>query len=84
MKKQEVTVLDFANEVKRLANEVIKDIKLERGLACMSNLAALRTVSQIVMDTVSGAIEVADSAPKELEPKSHPIGFCSSKSEAIA
>ena len=77
MNQTEISVIDLAKELKRLANGLLREAQRESDLACLSNLAAIKPLTQILFETISAEVVIAK--PETTYAESHnPIGFCAS------
>ena len=72
MSHSEVTVVDLATELRRLAQGVVREARRDSGLACLSNLAAIRPLVQLLADTLTSEISIS-TEPEEQ--RRNPIGF---------
>lgn len=92
MKPIEISILDLANELKRLANGVVREVQRDSELACLSNLHAIKPLVQFLSETLANELQLPGQQPEvhqisepEAEPLKNPIGFsqptCSSKDE---
>jgi hypothetical protein len=82
MKPIEISILDLANELKRLANGVVREVQRDSELACLSNLHAIKPLVQFLSETLAGELhlpghqpEVQQASEPESEPSKNPIGF---------
>ncbi len=80
MKSQPVSVLDLARELRRLANNVVRDAQKEAELACLSHIAAIRPLTQLLFEVLSPS-EIAGTTQEELAVARNPIGFVRPGSE---
>jgi hypothetical protein len=92
MKPIEISILDLANELKRLANGVVREVQRDSELACLSNLHAIKPLVQFLSETLANELQLPGHQPEvqqvsepESESLKNPIGFsqptCSSKDE---
>ena len=90
MKPIEISILDLANELKRLANGVVREVQRDSELACLSNLHAIKPLVQFLSETLASELQLPGHQPEvqqvsepESERSKNPIGFsqptCSSK-----
>jgi len=82
MKPTEISILDLANELKRLANGVVREVQRDSELACLSNLHAIKPLVQFLAETLAGELQLASSQPEAQQeivptvpPLRNPIGF---------
>ena len=94
MKPTEISILDLANELKRLANGVVREVQRDSELACLSNLHAIKPLVQFLSETLASELQLPSHQPEVqqvIEPESestkNPIGFsqptCSSKKDEV-
>ena len=78
------------NELKWLANGVVREVQCDSELACLSNLHAIKPLAQFLSETLASELQLPSHQPEvqqvsepESEPSKNPIGFsqptCSSK-----
>jgi|LakMenEpi03Aug12_release.lakeMendotaPanAssembly.Ray.scaffolds.fasta_scaffold05066_6 hypothetical protein len=79
MNQTEISVIDLAKELKRLANGLLREAQRESDLACLSNLAAIKPLTQILFETISSEVVIAKPEASETETR-NPIGFCATSS----
>jgi hypothetical protein len=79
MNQTEISVIDLAKELKRLANGLLREAQRESDLACLSNLAAIKPLTQILFETISSEVVIAKPEAAETEER-NPIGFCATTS----
>jgi hypothetical protein len=82
MNQTEISVVDLAKELKRLANGLLREAQRESDLACLSNLAAIKPLTQILFETISSEVVIAKPETSDTETR-NPIGFCASTSSAV-
>lgn len=82
MKPIEISILDLANELKRLANGVVREVQRDSELACLSNLHAIKPLVQFLSETLANELQLPGQEPEanqvsepESEPLNNPIGF---------
>jgi len=82
MKPIEISILDLANELKRLANGVVRDVQRDSELACLSNLHAIKPLVQFLSETLANELQLPGQEPEvqqvaepATEPLKNPIGF---------
>ena len=82
MKPIEISILDLANELKRLANGVVREVQRDSELACLSNLHAIKPLVQFLSETLANELQLPGQQPEvhqisepESEPLKNPIGF---------
>jgi hypothetical protein len=82
MKPTEISILDLANELKRLANGVVREVQRDSELACLSNLHAIKPIVQFLSETLASELQLPGHQPEvqqvsepESEPLKNPIGF---------
>lgn len=83
MKPIEISILDLANELKRLVNGVVREVQRDSELACLSNLHAIKPLVQFLSETLANELQLPGHQPEEhqvsepeSEPLKNPIGFC--------
>jgi ribosomal protein RSM22 (predicted rRNA methylase) len=79
MNQTEISVVDLAKELKRLANGLLREAQRESDLACLSNLAAIKPLTQILFETISSEVVISKSETTDTETR-NPIGFCATPS----
>lgn len=86
MKPTEISILDLANELKRLANGVVREVQRDSELACLSNLHAIKPLVQFLAETLAGELHIEGSQPEieqvtepVVESLKNPIGFSQPK-----
>lgn len=84
MSRARIGALDLAYELKRLTNNVIKDMRVDSDLACISSLTAIRPLVQLILETVTGDIDITKNVEDDIEDPKFPIGFCTSVSTGSA
>jgi hypothetical protein len=72
MKNSDLKTIDLANELKRLALNVARDIRRDSELTCLSNLTAMQPLQSLLLQTLTAHINVISEI--ESEPKV-PFGF---------
>lgn len=72
MKTNELTIIDLANELKRLAFNVARDARRSSELTCLSNLTAMQPLQSLLLQALTSEINVV--AEPEDKPKI-PFGF---------
>ena len=55
---KQVTTADLAKELVRLTNAVSSDVQEHSHMTCLSNLAALRPLTQLLIDVMTEIINV--------------------------
>lgn len=75
MKTGQLTVIDLTNELKRLALGAAREARKESELECLSTLTSIRSITQLLIETLAGEITVVPANSSEAEPKRNPIGF---------
>ena len=82
MKPIEISILDLANELKRLANGVVREVQRDSELACLSNLHAIKPLVQFLSETLANELQLPGQQPEvqqaiesATEPLRNPIGF---------
>ena len=79
----ETTLVEVAEELKRLANSTVRLAKQNNHLPVLSSLTAMRPLVQILIETLVSEIQdVSPSAPDN--PPPFPFGFCVSKNTPAA
>jgi hypothetical protein len=84
MKTGQLTVIDLTNELKRLALGAAREARKESELECLSTLTSIRSITQLLIETLAGEITVVPASGSEVEPKTNPIGFHSPVAPAPA
>ena len=72
MKTNELTIIDLANELKRLAMNVARDARKSSELTCLSNLTAMQPLQSLLLQALTSEINVVNEP--EHQQKS-PFGF---------
>jgi hypothetical protein len=72
MKNSQLTIIDLAEELKRLAVTVARDARNSSELTCLSNLTAMQPLQSLLLQTLTADINVVSEI--ETEPKV-PFGF---------
>jgi hypothetical protein len=54
----EITPADLARELARLANAAYDDVKTRSHMTCLSNLAAIRPLNQLLIDLMTQLIDI--------------------------
>jgi len=76
MKNSDLKTIDLANELKRLALNVARDIRRESELTCLSNLTAMRPLTQLLFDFLTADLAVNSSETQaKKNDEMNPIGF---------
>lgn len=74
MSHNDVSVLDLAKELRRLANGVVRDVQRESDLSCLSHIAAIKPLAQLLSEVLS--LQGIVTATEEKSPLAkNPIGF---------
>lgn len=70
----DVSVLDLAKELRRLANGVVRDVQRESELSCLSHIAAIKPLAQLLSEVLSpqGIVSVDE---EKTHATKNPIGF---------
>lgn len=66
---KEITTVDLANELVRLTNAVNSDVQTNSYMTCLSNLAAIRPLTQLLIDVMTEAINVEKMTAQVIEAK---------------
>ena len=76
MSHNDVSVLDLAKELRRLANGVVRDVQRESELSCLSHIAAIKPLAQLLSEVLSprGIVSV-DVDEDKTQVTKNPIGF---------
>jgi hypothetical protein len=76
MSHNDVSVLDLAKELRRLANGVVRDVQRESELSCLSHIAAIKPLAQLLSEVLSprGIVSV-DVDEEKTQATKNPIGF---------
>jgi hypothetical protein len=72
MKTSQLTIIDLAEELKRLAVSVARDARNSSELTCLSNLTAMQPLQSLLLQTLTSEINVVNVP--NAEPKI-PFGF---------
>jgi hypothetical protein len=67
MKTSQLTIIDLAEELKRLAVTVARDARNSSELTCLSNLTAMQPLQSLLLQTLTADINIVnetDSDPK--------------------
>lgn len=72
MKTNQLTILDLANELRRLAMNVARDAKKNSELTCLSNLTAMQPLQSLLLQALTSDINVVNETSND--PKT-PFGF---------
>ncbi len=75
MKQNHVTPLELALELKRLASGVVRDVQRDADLTCLSHLAAIKPLAQLLAEVLSPQQVVAKSDASSDDLPKNPIGF---------
>ena len=75
MKTGQLTVIDLTNELKRLALGAAREARNESELECLSTLTSIRSITQLLIETLAGEINVVPSTQTDTAPQKNPIGF---------
>ena len=75
MKENHVTPLELALELKRLASGVVRDVQRDSELTCLSHLAAIKPLAQLLSEVLSPQQVVANSEASASDVPKNPIGF---------
>lgn len=81
MNQTEISVIDLAKELKRLASGLLREAQRESDLACLSNLAAIKPLTQILFETISSEVVISKPEATDAEIR-NPIGFCPTTSNS--
>lgn len=73
---REITIVDLALELHRLAAEVMKSARCQQELVCLSNLTAITSLTRLMSETLSEGISVSSCVDDCLRNEKNPIGFC--------
>ena len=73
LKTSELTLIDLADELKRLAVSVARDVRKSSELTCLSNLTAMQPLQSLMLQALTSEINVI---PDSLNEDKVPIGFC--------
>lgn len=68
----ELTVVDLANELRRLAYNVARDARKKSDLTCLSNLTAMQPLQNLLMQVLTSEINVVSTPDDTPKP---PFGF---------
>ena len=74
MSHNDVSVLDLAKELRRLANGVVRDVQRDSELSCLSHIAAIKPLAQLLSEVLSPQGIVAVDEEKT-HATMNPIGF---------
>lgn len=74
MSQQDISVLDLARELRRLANGVVRGVQRDSDLSCLSHIAAIKPLAQLLSEVLSPQGIVTTTEEKAPSAK-NPIGF---------
>lgn len=74
MSHNDVSVLDLAKELRRLANGVVRDVQRESDLSCLSHIAAIKPLAQLLSEVLSPQ-GIVTTTEEKLPLAKNPIGF---------
>lgn len=66
---KEITPIDLATELQRLSSAVTTDLQTKSHMTCLSNLAAIRPLTQLLIDVMSEVINVEKICAQVIEVK---------------
>jgi hypothetical protein len=66
---KEITPIDLANELQRLSHAVTLDLQTKSHMTCLSSLAAMRPLIQLLIDVMSEVINVEKICAQVIETK---------------
>jgi hypothetical protein len=72
MKTSQLTIIDLAEELKRLAVSVARDARKSSELTCLSSLTAMQPLQSLLLQALTSEINVVNQ--QESEPRI-PFGF---------
>ena len=75
MKQNHVTPLELALELKRLASGVVRDVQRDAELTCLSHLAAIKPLAQLLSEVLSPQQIVEKPDVSSTDVPKNPIGF---------
>ena len=75
MKQNHVTPLELALELKRLASGVVRDVQRDAELTCLSHLAAIKPLAQLLSEVLSPQQIVAKPDVSSTDVPKNPFGF---------
>lgn len=75
MRQNHVTPLELALELKRLASGVVRDVQRDADLTCLSHLAAIKPLAQLLSEVLSPQEVLTKSNENSSETSKNPIGF---------
>lgn len=75
MKHNQVTPLELALELKRLASGLVRDVHRDADLTCLSHLAAIKPLAQLLFEVLSPQEVLTKSDVNSSETSKNPIGF---------
>lgn len=67
--QKEITTIDLVNELQRLSNAVSLDLQTKSHMTCLSNLAAMRPLIQLLIDVMGEVINVEKICAQVIETK---------------
>jgi len=79
MKENHVTPLELALELKRLASGVVRDVQRDAELTCLSHLAAIKPLAQLLSEVLSPQQVVVKPGESSTDVPKNPIGFSASR-----
>lgn len=72
MTTTDITLIDVTNELRRLANGAVRQAKRDSELALVSNVTAIRSLSEMLLHALSQEIVVTSEV---VEAPKNPVGF---------
>ena len=75
MKQNHVSPLELALELKRLASGVVRDVQRDAELTCLSHLAAIKPLAQLLSEVLSPQQVIAKPDASASDVPKNPIGF---------
>lgn len=73
MKTSELTLIELANELKRLASIVARDARRSSELTCLTSLTAMQPLQNLMVEALTSEIAVANKPPSDNKTA---VGFC--------
>lgn len=74
MSHNDVSVLNLVKELRRLANGVVRDVQRESDLSCLSRIAAIKPLAQLLSEVLSPQ-GIATMKEGKSPLAKNPIGF---------
>ena len=69
MKTSQLTIIDLAEELRRLANSVARDARKSSELTCLSTLTAMQPLPSLLLQALTENINVVNEPQIESKPR---------------